>query len=251
MKRTILLAPKYADCRAFVEHTVERFQTEGEALHAGRNSIKIFTAPNGGGWNVKRYRVPDIFSRIVYSFFRDPKGLKAFTYPDKITAAGFETPAPVAYVEDRRHGLLHYSYFISEQCPYTHRLSEFGDTLVSECEDVLLAFAHFSAGLHHAGILHLDYSPDNILFDEVNDEWRFSIVDINRMRFSDSVSVEDGCTNFARLWGQPEWFRFLARAYAKERNADPDYCETLVMKARYRYWKPRARHNTLPFTLRF
>ena len=252
MKNNIILSDKYADQREMVEQVILRFEDEGESVHAGRNSVKVFTAPNGGGWNVKRYHVPNLLNRVVYTWFRQPKGIRAFNNAQRILQAGLETPYPIAYVEERKDGMIHFSYLFCEQCPYTHRFYEFGDAKVGECEDVLLAFARFTAQLHKNGIFHRDYSPGNILFDEINGEWHFSLVDINRMSFYDGeVTLEDGCANFARLWGQPEWFRFLARAYAKDRNADPDECEHLVMAARLKFWKPRARHNTLDYTIRF
>ena len=199
---------------------------------------------------MKRYHQPSLFNRFVYTFVRKPKGRRAFEYPERVLAAGFETPAPVAYAEERRGGLIDYSYFISEQCPYRRRFYEFGDARVSDHEEVLRAFARFTAGLHEAGIYHRDYSPGNILFDQVDGEWHFSIVDINRMEFG-PVSIAKGCSNFARLWGQPEFFRFLAHEYAKARGADAQQCEQWVMTARNRFWKPRQKNFNLPYQLNF
>ena len=247
--RHILLAPDYQDCRKTVEEIIDRFSSDGAPVHLGRNSIKTFTT-RLGVWNVKRYHKPNWINRIAYTWLRKPKGLRAFEYPQRVLAAGYETPAPIAYVEERQLGLLSYSYFVSEQCKYERRFYEFGGARVQDCQEILKSFAHFTAGLHEAGILHRDYSPGNILFDKIDGTWHFSIVDINRMRFG-PVSIEKGCANFARLWGQPDWFRYLARAYAQERGADPNYCEHLVLQARYKFWKPRAKHNKLPYTIRF
>ena len=65
------------------------------------------------------------------------------------------------------------------------------------------------------------------------------------------VDIVKGCANFARLWGQPEWFVQLASDYAAARGADPQECIRLVLEARAKFWKPRARHFNLPYTLRF
>lgn len=48
----------------------------------------------------------------------------------------------------------------------------------------MTAFAEFTARLHEAGILHLDYSPGNILYDKIGEEYHFSLVDINRMHLA-------------------------------------------------------------------
>lgn len=249
MKQTIRLGKGYEDCRAEVEHIINQFDRAGDTVHDGRNTIKSFDTPRGR-WNVKRYHRPSFFNRFVYTLLRQPKGLRAFTYPERVLTAGFETPAPVAYVEQRRSGLLDYSFFISEQCPYCRRFYEFGNARVDDCRDIVKDFARFTAGLHEAGIYHRDYSPGNILFDRVDGQWHFSIVDINRMEFG-PVDIQKGCANFARLWGQPEWFVQLAQDYAQARGADPQQCIEFVMAARAKFWKPRAKHFNLPYTLRF
>jgi hypothetical protein len=247
--RHIFMGSGYESREREVKAILEAFGREGVTIHDGRNCIKCFDTPTGK-WNVKRYHCPAFLNRIVYSFFRKPKGLRAFRYPERVLAAGFETPRPVAYVEERRMGLIGYSYFFSEQCPYRRRFYEFGNADVDSCKDILEAFARFTAGLHEAGIYHRDYSPGNILFDEVQGAWHFSIVDINRMEFG-PVGIRKGCENFARLWGQPAMFRFLAEIYARERHADAAQCTQWVMRAREAFWKPRAKHFDLPFELNF
>ena len=77
----------------------------------------------------------------------------------------------------------------------------------------MTAFAEFTARLHEAGILHLDYSPGNILYDKIGEEYHFSLVDINRMHFGE-VDIKKGCANFARLWGQTPFFILLGKEYA-------------------------------------
>lgn len=249
MKEIVMLSPAYERDEERVHSIIKDFEKGGEMIYKGRNIIKTFPLREGVV-NVKRYCVPNLFNRVIYTFFRKSKGFRAFSYPEKVLEAGFETPRPIAYVEERKWGLIHYSYFVSEQCGYTRRFYEFGDADINGCKDVVRAFAAFTAGLHKAGIYHKDYSPGNILFDRIEGEWRFSIVDINRMEFGE-VGIAKGCANFARLWGQPEWFRFLAEEYAGCRNVDKEECVRLVMKARNRFWRKRARNNKLGYTIRF
>ncbi|MBQ8099101.1 MAG: tyrosine protein kinase [Bacteroidaceae bacterium] len=245
----IRLSPSYMNCRNEVEQIVAHFERQGGMIYHGRNMIKTFQTANGT-WNVKRYHCPSLFNRIVYTFLRKPKGLRAFEYPNRIIPAGFETPYPIAYVEQRQWGLISSSFFISEHCPYKRRFYEFGDAKVADVADILTEFVRFTAGLHEAGIYHRDYSPGNILFDQKDGEWHFSIVDINRMVFG-PVSIKKGCLNFARLWGQPEMFRFIATEYAHARHANEKDCTRWVMKARNRFWKPRAKRLDLPYNINF
>ena len=249
MSRRILTSEAYQCCKEEVEYIIDHFENSGTVIHSGRNCIKSFQT-DLGIWNVKRYHKPSAFNRIVYSFLRKPTGRRAFEYPLKVLSAGFETPCPIAYVEEDCMGLIGYSYFVSEQCPYKRRFYEFGNARVEDIQDILIAFVRFTAGLHEAGIYHRDYSPGNILFDKVNGAWHFSIVDINRMEFG-PVSIKKGCRNFARLWGQPDFFRFIAQEYAHARHADERQCIAAVMQARNKFWKPRARQFDLPYELNF
>lgn len=243
----IFIRPEYRCLSDFIKKIPQHFDHEGEVLYARRNVIRKMRVGEFE-LNVKRYGVPSFFNRLIYTFFRKSKGWRAYTYPDRLLASGIETPHPVAYIEERRGGLLHYSYFVSIQCPYTRNFYEFGDARIADCRDVVSAFAKFSARLHDAGILHLDYSPGNILFDRVENEWRFSLIDINRMRFG-TVSVEQGCANFARLWGQVDFFKQLAYDYAAARNAEPEQCCQWVLHYRRKFWQRYRRRHELKFRL--
>lgn len=243
----ILLNPAFESLRPFVESIPRIFEKEGVTIYKGRNEIKVIRAGETH-INVKRYKVPMLFNRIVYTFFRKSKGFRAFTYPQQILEKGFETPEPIAYIETKKCGLIGYSYFLSVQSPYTRTFYEFGNAREEAYKEVVKAFARFTAHLHEAHIFHKDYSPGNILFDRVEGEYRFSLVDINRMTF-DEVSMEKGCANFARLWGQTSFFELLAAEYAKERGFNVQECTRLVLDARFKFWTKMKKKGRVEFDL--
>lgn len=230
-----MINPKYEYLREYLSRLPYTFGQEGRVIYRGRNLIKVLTVGDLE-INVKRYGVPFLVNKIVYTFFRLSKGKRAFQYPETLLEKGFETPCPIAYLEQKRWGLIEHSFFVSIQSPYQRNFYEFGNAEIDSCRDVVVAFAKYSARLHEAGILHRDYSPGNILFDQVDGEYHFSLVDINRMYFG-PVSLERGCANFARLWGQIPFFELLAREYATERGADPAYCRKLVLAYRKKFWQ--------------
>lgn len=242
-----LIHPDYEYLRPFIESLPDIFEKEGKVIYTGRNLIKVMQMGDLA-INVKRYRKPSFFNRFVYSFIRLPKGLRAFNYPQKLLYLGFETPQPIAYIEERTCGLIGFSYFVSIQSDYTQNFYQFGDMSIDECHEVITEFAHYTARLHEAGIYHRDYSPGNILFDKKDGKYHFSLVDINRMSFG-AVGLRKGCANFARLWGQTPLFILLADEYAAARNFDKNICRRLILKYRTRFWKRYRRRHAVYYHL--
>lgn len=249
--QSVRISPKYEYLRSFIVSLPERMEREGDTLYAARNLIKVLRAPDGTLLNVKRYHSPSAVNAVIYSTgLRKPKGERAFEYPSRLLAAGIETPEAVAYIEHRRMGILRRSWFVSIQCPYAHRLYEVAEAAPALYEPLADALAAMTARMHDAGILHRDFSPGNILWDTGGGRFRFSVVDINRMRFG-SVSPALGCANFARLWGPKAFFIRLARAYARCRRLPEEECVSTVLECRRRFWKHYVKGHHVPFELEF
>ena len=228
------IMPGFEILQQFVETLPQCFETEGKTIYVGRNVVKVMEV-EGYKLNVKRFLIPSFFDRIIRSYFRKTKCWQAFTYAQLLLDKGFETPQPIAYVEERKNGLIVYSYFVSIQSEYPRTFYEFGDCAIEECEDVVKAFAQYTARLHDAGFLHLDYSPGNILFDFIDGSYRFSLVDLNRLKFG-HVTMKRGCANFKKLWGKKDFFLLLAKEYARMRGFDEQECTDLILAKRKKFW---------------
>lgn len=250
MNRKIIVSPKFESIREYVASIPDRFEKEGETIYLKRNHIKVMTAPDGTNINVKRYRVPGGINRYVYSSgIRKPKGERAYLYPQRLLERGIDTPEPVAYIEERCCGLLGYSYFVSVQCDYPHTMYELGNAREGEYEDIAVAFARFTADMHERGVLHLDYSPGNILYDRDNDgTYRFSVVDINRMRFGD-VDMKRGAAAFRRIWGPKRFFVMVVAEYARSRGFNEAETVTYALKERARFWECYRKKHPVEFDL--
>lgn len=245
--KKIVINPEYTAIKSFIEEIPSRFQQEGKTIYKNRNEIKVVKLDHLT-LNVKEYKVPFFLNRIVYSLFRKPKCVRAYNYALKLREKGIETPEPVAYVIESRGGLISKSYFVSIQSFYERNLYEFGSGGIEGREAILTAFARFTARLHESGICHRDYSPGNILFHEQEGNYFFTLVDINRMTF-ENMSFEKGCKNFARLWGQKDFFEFVATEYAKVRNYPIEKTIARVLHYRSAFWKRAARKRPVPFRL--
>ncbi|MCH5176302.1 MAG: phosphotransferase [Prevotellaceae bacterium] len=244
--------PDYTYLRDFLESVPLFFaSSEGEVLQDGRNLIKVFTAPDGTRLNIKRYHQPKGINKFVYSWgIRKPKGKRAYLYSDILLSHGIDTPRSVAYIEERHCGMIGYSYYVSLQCHYTHKCYELGDAAPSMYIPFAKALAAFTAKIHEAGLLHRDYSPGNILWEQTQQGYQFALVDTNQMHFG-HISQRMGCRNFARLWGQKDFFSLLAREYAAIRGFNPDECEKQVLAARRKFWKRymRKKKDKIKFNL--
>ena len=245
----MLLNKKYEHLRGWLERLPEDFERLGKVIYDRRNQLRVIEAPDGTLVNVKRYCKTHIVNRVVYSLgIRQPKGLRAFLYPARLLERGIDTPEPIAYIEQRHCGLLGLSYFVSVQSPLRHTLYEFGDAKEGTYEDMADALGCFSAMLHDREVLHLDYTPGNILWDKDEQGYHFALVDINRMRFG-KVNMEDGCTALCRMWGPKRFIELMVRSYAAARGFDEDEAVRLTMQAREAFWARYSRRHPVDFPL--
>jgi len=87
---------------------------------------------------------------------------------------------------------------------------------------LIKAVARFIAEMHSRGVFHLDISPGNILFSTKENQYKFFVIDINRMNFREYISAEDRYDNFKRLTRNPKVINCLGREYACYVGLDPD-----------------------------
>ena len=113
----IIILQKYHTSRVFVSQIPKIFDTDGETIYQGRNTVKRFM--NGcGEWIVKRYKRPNLIQRIVYTFFEKSKAERAYLYAQTLQAKGIGTPDGIAFIEEKKCGLIRDCYFISTACNY-------------------------------------------------------------------------------------------------------------------------------------
>lgn len=224
----VIVNPKYAHLQKEIEEIPRSFQKEGDVVYDGRNVLKRISLGNIDVV-VKSFKKPHIVNRVVYSFFRQSKAERSYIYSMEIQQHGFDTPEPVAMIEQFQNGLLSHSYYI---CCYAS-----GETVrglmggkVEGNEDRLLAFARYTAALHQAGILHLDYSPGNILiYQNESDQYNFSLVDVNRMQLLTDIDCDTVCRNMCRLCTSQEVLIYIMKEYASIRGWDVNYTVKLSL----------------------
>ena len=168
-------APLPAD---FTARLPETFTAGGEIIHNARNQIRVFDV-SGRKINVKKFCIPPIVNRILYSLgWRTPKAKTTFLNAQQILKRGFHTPTPYGYRIERKGGLINFSYFISEQVENMRPIRQ------AQSDAALIrALAKYTADMHAKGLWHKDFTPGNILYRAENGQYHFLLVDINRFRF--------------------------------------------------------------------
>jgi serine/threonine protein kinase len=200
------LHPQYQNKKEFLLHINRYFNIQGHAIHKARNEIKVID-----DFVIKSFKIPHFINKIAYTFFRSSKAKKSFYNSLKISDF---TPTPVGYIEYKRFGLIHQSYYISENFTndFTMR-APLTDTSFEDRERIFKEFAHFTYLLHEDGIKHLDYSPGNILVQKKEDGYLFKVVDVNRMAFK-MLSPKERLENFSKLWAKDEDLNTIIEAYS-------------------------------------
>lgn len=196
----------------------EIFVQDDHSIHKARNELKIISFGNLKTV-VKSFKVPHLFNRAVYTFFRESKAHKSYHNALRLEALGISTPAPIAAIEFFESGLLAESFFISEYFEYDFTIRTPLLEPLSDRETIFKAFAAYTYDLHRKGVWHLDYSPGNILIKRIENGYQFSIVDINRMEFR-SITPLEGCENFNKLWASDEELEIMGREYSRLSGLD-------------------------------
>ena len=207
-------AKAFENRKSEISQVLQNFHTGGETIKDSRNMLKIFDL-NGRKFNVKAFKVPNAVNKIAYRFIRKSKAQRSFEYANILQEKGIGTPEPVAYAEDSNAVSFGKSYYVSEHLPYDLTYRELvTDPDYPDHEEILRAFTRFTFELHEKEIQFLDHSPGNTLIQKVNHDYKFYLVDLNRMNFK-KLDFEDRMQNFSRLTPKKEMVKIMADEYSK------------------------------------
>lgn len=235
--RYIEIALEYKDNKLineFVKSIPVIFDNKGIALYDKRNIIKSFSINSLDipfqKLVVKKFKSPNLFQSIAYSFFRSSKAVRAFNNATELRKRKINTPQEIAYIEEYQNKLLKSSYVITG---FTDGQPIRDFFLQSEGFNPIVAeeFARFAVELHRKGILHHDLNSTNVLYHQSEQGNYFSVIDINRMEFKSSreeLSPAECFDNLTRFTGLMELFEYVLRHYIKYRDWNADLLEDAI-----------------------
>jgi tRNA A-37 threonylcarbamoyl transferase component Bud32 len=231
----------------FAEQLLDVFETHGDVLYDERNVIKSFKVKEADAKElvVKRYKRPGLLQRVIYSFFRSSKAERAFRNACELRKRGIDTPHEIAFIEQKKGGLLEYGFYVSES-NYNPPIREQLVEPENFNRDMARDFAAFAAELHEKGILHHDLNSTNTLYyygDEKN-SYVFSLIDVNRMYFyppGRRPSIKSCLKNLTRFTGRMDLFEYVIQCYCDIRKLDGDVAANAIRikKAHDERWRKR------------
>jgi len=205
----------YAHKETDLDRLIAGFDSSKEnVLKENRNTLKTFDL-DGEILNIKSFKTPNIFNKIAYKYFRKGKAQRSYEYANKLFKLDIETPQPIAYYQNSGGLFFGRSYYISKHLKYDLTYRELiNDFDYPDYDSILRAFTRFTYNLHEKGIRFLDHSPGNSLIVKDNANYKFYLVDLNRMAFG-SMNFEMRMKNFARLSPYKSMVEIMSDEYAK------------------------------------
>lgn len=251
MSIVLRINPEYARLADDVEDVLSKFERDGELVFSGRNVLKRFVCGDGTPIVVKRFGHLPLFRRLVYSTICRTKARRAYDNGLKFLERGFMTPAPVAYMEIYRAGVLQNSYFVSLN---SDAKALFNELVAPERFDTALAneVAKFMAELHEAGAVHGDPNLNNMLYSRGDDgSVEISVIDTNRSYFRKKVSTRRRLKNLMRVTHRRDLMRQVAGRYAELAGLDPLATVEKIFRMLERFERNRkVRHRIKSIILR-
>lgn len=228
MKKHIVIHPDFLYLQNEIMTLPERFEREGNTITAIRNTIKII---NIGGipMNVKSFKIPHLINRIAYAYLRPSKAERSYKYANILLAKGISTPQPVAYIVFQNIFGITQSYYISLQENFDFEFRDLRKQNPPDMEKILREFTRFTWNFHQQGIYFIDHSPGNTLISRTQEHYNFSLVDLNRIKFT-KISPRKGLRNFYRLNATDSMIDVIADEYAHLTHSNPAYMSSLLKK---------------------
>lgn len=232
MKTEIFVHSTYAHLRDFISQIPKDFSTLGDEIYVGRNDVHLVNV-NGIVLAIKYFKRLTLANRYIFSTVRKSKASRAFEYSEVLIQKGITTPEPVAYINCYKYGMLYQSYYVSLYTDYLPMMELF-QLPVSESEIALKAFSRFIYRVHKKGVFHNDLTIQNVLYSVTGNQYDFSLIDNNRMRFR-SYSFKRGMDNLSRLALPVETIGIIAAEYAREAAVSDVRTLNAMIFSKWRY----------------
>ena len=209
--------PNFLKYKTKIENCIIHFTSSGKDFVIGkRNAIKLFELGNEV-ISIKSFKKPNLINKIAYRYFRKSKASRSFELASKLMEMQIGTPQPVAFFEHFDLVGLNESYYV---CEHLENVFEFRAIVQNEDftnrEEIIRQFTRFTFQMHQNGVEFLDHSPGNTLIkDNYNGSYSFYLVDLNRMKFHDTIDFQTRMKNLSKITHKKDMIEVMSNEYAK------------------------------------
>lgn len=220
--KSYMISNEFTELNEFIYSLPHQFDQLGFVIKDNRNVIKKVNSSKGE-LVIKSFKGMYFFNRIAYSFFRKSKAERSYLNAAKLNQKGIDTPLNVGWLDKYSGKLLEKSYYLSLYSPhktFAEHLVDRGDDEESK-KKLYGHLVNFVMKLHQAGVMHMDLSLGNILVIPSGNDYKFSMVDLNRVRFR-TVRFKDGLNNLRKIEIPEEDMNNLVRRYAELNGESPE-----------------------------
>ena len=208
---------KFHSIKELILDNIVNFNSKGRVLVNGqRNAIKLFDVDDIT-LNIKSFKKPNLINKIAYRYFRKSKASRSFEFASKLMEMQIGTPQPVAFFEHFDLVGLNESYYV---CEHLENVFEFRAIVQNEDftnrEEIIRQFTRFTFQMHQNGVEFLDHSPGNTLIkDNYNGSYSFYLVDLNRMKFHDTIDFQTRMKNLSKITHKKDMIEVMSNEDAK------------------------------------
>lgn len=230
MNRVRKIQNSFSNHQNYFDDIITNYDSKGQSYgNQDRNSLRLFELGDLTV-NVKSFKVPNLINQIAYRFFRKSKAQRSFEYANRLQSLNIGTPQPIAYYEYKTPFLFNKSYYLSLHLDYDLTYRELTTDLnYPNHEAILRAFTRFTYKLHEGGVNFLDHSPGNTLITTADNDYKFYLVDLNRMEFG-QLSLDVRIKNFAKLTIHKSMIEVMSDEYAKLTGEEYNFVFNLMWK---------------------
>lgn len=248
-----IVHPDYTYLQPKFDFLLKNFKNTGELIGSEkRNVIKVFQI-EGFSVNIKSFKKPNFFNSFIYGYIRKSKAQRSFEYAKILLSKNIGTPQPFAFYENKTITGLKESYYFSLQqdVDLMFRNLIFDENFLNR-DEIIKQSAAFFFKIHNQGIEFIDNTAGNTLIKKVaENKYEFYLVDLNRMSFHESLSLEQRIKNIAKLTTDNYINRKFSEAYAPLFGVSVDEFYGLLMNASQNFLDKFNRRKKLKKQLKF
>lgn len=214
------IAKGYEYMRGYLEQLPDmpRELPHGKTLRNGRNRVTLLEEKD---IVVKEFIKMTVANRLLYSTLRKSKARRSFENARQLLDLGVGTPPPVAYIEEKKGGILQRSFYVYKYCEWPSAASFFATDFTVSNLRATNECIEFIVQLHTKGIIDNDLNPTNILYQETQEGFQFKLIDLNRILFFHKLKKGVRMRNLTRMTGDPQIYLYMIAKYAELTQAAP------------------------------